>query len=160
MLPPFATSNLPDLTTNWTNFGLLAVNGAADSPSIVVDDFVDAVSNHASHDTLFVVHALMPHRPWIFLPDGTRYDHELSSSGRAVELLPEQRDLALQRYLLQTQYADRMIGQILDRLDANGLLESATILVTADHGVSFDTTDGSRTPSEDTVAEVGLVPSS
>ncbi len=158
VLPPFATTNLPDLTTNWTNFGLLAINGAADSPSIVVGDFIDAVSADASHDTLFFVHVLMPHRPWIFLPDGTRYDEELSSSGRAVDLAPEQRDLALQRYLLQTQYADRMIGEILDGLEADGLLDSATILVTADHGVSFDTTDGSRSPSEDTVAEVGLVP--
>ena len=41
------------------------------------------------------------------------------------------------RHLLQLGYVDRFIGQLLDRLQQNDLLDKSPLIVTADHGVSF-----------------------
>ncbi|MET8090630.1 sulfatase-like hydrolase/transferase [Micromonospora sp. NPDC005220] len=83
--------------------------------------------------TLHFLHLLMPHSPWAYLPSGARYD--------APEDLPNDGvgwvDLARQRHLAQLGYTDRLIGETLRTLRANGLYDQALVVVTADHGVSF-----------------------
>jgi hypothetical protein len=44
---------------------------------------------------------------------------------------------ALQRHLLQVGYADTLLGQLLEKLEREGLFDRALVVVTADHGVSF-----------------------
>ena len=43
-------------------------------------------------------------------------------------------DQSFQRHVLQVQYADRLVGELLDALRARGLFDRAVIVVTADHG--------------------------
>ena len=43
----------------------------------------------------------------------------------------------LQRHLLQVGYADRVLGQVVDRLKETGIYDRALIVVVADHGHSF-----------------------
>jgi hypothetical protein len=42
-----------------------------------------------------------------------------------------------QRYLLQVSATDRLLGEFLDRLKDENIYDTALIIVTADHGVSF-----------------------
>ena len=42
-----------------------------------------------------------------------------------------------QRHLLQAGFTDRFIGNLIDRLQAQGIYEESLIIVTADHGSSF-----------------------
>src|SRR5690606_18380010 len=42
-----------------------------------------------------------------------------------------------QRHLLQSMYADRLLGGILDQLRATGVYDDAIVVVTSDHGVAF-----------------------
>jgi len=51
---------------------------------------------------------------------------------------------ANQRYLLQLAYVDSLLGEMLDTLEAIGLMDSALLVVTADHGVSFRPCDWRR----------------
>ncbi|WP_330441081.1 sulfatase-like hydrolase/transferase [Micromonospora sp. NBC_00821] len=83
--------------------------------------------------TLHFLHLLMPHSPWAYLPSGARYDapEDLPNDGAGWV------DLARQRHLAQLGYTDRLIGETLRTLRANGLYEQALVVVTADHGVSF-----------------------
>jgi hypothetical protein len=92
---------------------------------------------------LYVQHALLPHEPWIYLPSGKRsrpegedpvpglnrpggfHDRELTHHNEA-------------RYLLQVGFVDRLIGRLLRRLRDTGLEEQALVVVTADHGYSFE----------------------
>ena len=46
--------------------------------------------------------------------------------------------LGRQRHLLQLGYVDRLIGVLLDELEAQGLYDDALVVVTADHGISFE----------------------
>ena len=44
------------------------------------------------------------------------------------------RAVSEQRHLLQAQYADRLVGELLDGLRAEGLYDDSLVIVTADHG--------------------------
>ena len=46
-------------------------------------------------------------------------------------------NLERQRHLLQASYTDRLVGQILQRLEEVGVYDDAAIVVTADHGIAF-----------------------
>ncbi|WP_458351710.1 sulfatase-like hydrolase/transferase [Micromonospora oryzae] len=84
--------------------------------------------------TLHFLHLLMPHAPWQFLPSGARYaaPEDLPNDGAGWV------DLARRRHLAQLEYTDRLIGETLRTLRATGLYDRALVMVTADHGVSFD----------------------
>ncbi|WDZ82517.1 sulfatase-like hydrolase/transferase [Micromonospora cathayae] len=106
--------------------------------------------------TLHVLHLLMPHSPWTFLPSGARYDapEDLPNDGAGWA------DLARQRHLAQLGYTDRLIGETLRTMRATGLYDRAVLMVTADHGVSF--TEGFQGRGMDAIrrapGEVAWVP--
>jgi hypothetical protein len=90
---------------------------------------------------LWFIHSLLPHEPHQFLPSGKVYeagvDPEPGLDGNESfdnAWLTEQTE---QRHLLQLEYTDRLLGKLLARLRATGLYDKALIVVTADHGVSF-----------------------
>ncbi|MCX4472837.1 sulfatase-like hydrolase/transferase [Micromonospora sp. NBC_01655] len=87
-----------------------------------------------SRPTLHFLHLLMPHAPWVFLPSGARYaaPDDLPNDGAGWV------ELARQRHLAQLAYTDRLVGETLRALRATGLYDKALVVVTADHGVSFD----------------------
>ncbi|TDC51199.1 sulfatase [Micromonospora sp. KC207] len=84
--------------------------------------------------TLHFLHLLMPHAPWQFLPSGARYaaPEDLPTDGAGWV------ELARRRHLAQLEYTDRLVGETLRILRATGLYDRALVVVTADHGVSFD----------------------
>src|SRR4051812_13212762 len=90
---------------------------------------------------LWFLHVLLPHEPLRFLPSGKVYeggaDPEPGLDGNESfdnDFLAQQ---AEQRHLLQLEYTDTLVRQLLARLRATGLYDKAMIVVTADHGISF-----------------------
>jgi hypothetical protein len=90
---------------------------------------------------LWFVHLLFPHEPLRYFPSGTAYeggvDPEPALDGNESfdnEFLTRQSE---QRHLLQLEYTDTLIQRLLARLRATGLYDKALIVVTADHGISF-----------------------
>ena len=85
---------------------------------------------------------LLPHVPYQYLPTGNVYPPPDPEIGR----LPEQDTWTVatspvesgrQRHLLQAAYVDGLIGDLLDELRAQGIYDDATVVLTADHGISF-----------------------
>jgi Sulfatase len=109
-------------------------------------------------------HALLPHEPWIYLPSGRQSRPAGHDPIKGINQLPGFDDPALSvhnhlRYLLQVGYTDRLLGELLRRLRRTGLLERALLIVTADHGYSFEVGVRSRRlVSEDNVEEIAPVP--
>jgi Sulfatase len=109
-------------------------------------------------------HSLMPHEPWLYLPSG----RQMRPAGREPiwQINREQGfgdpQLSVHnhlRHLLQVGYTDHLIGELLGRLKRTGLLERALIVVTADHGYSFQVGVPSRRfLSDDNVEEIAPVP--
>ena len=104
--------------------------------------WIDALKA-SQQPTLYYKHILLPHVPWIFLPTGQRYTHTvlgpiigLNSSEVSVfdRTLVNQ---SWQRHLLQTGAADKLLGELIERMKETGLWEKAMLVVLADHGVSF-----------------------
>jgi hypothetical protein len=93
---------------------------------------------------LHFLHVMTPHRPWARLPSGreAEVDGDAGVPQAVRETLHLPRDRALSRrlwraHLLQTGYADRLLGRVLDRLRATGMYDRSLVIVAADHGVSF-----------------------
>jgi len=112
-------------------------------------------------------HFALPHVPWNFLPSGRLHTPErgLSQSwgteGPLYEIWANDDLLtrqAHQRHLLQQMYVDRLVGQLLDRLDETGLFEECLLVVVADHGVTFTRGQSGRLPTEHNLAEIMSVP--
>src|SRR3954467_5458929 len=91
--------------------------------------------------TLWFIHSLLPHEPLRFLPSGKVYepgvDPEPGLDGNESfdnEFLTHQ---AEQRHLLQLEFTDRLLRDLLARLRKTGLYDKAMIVVAADHGITF-----------------------
>ncbi|HYF45069.1 MAG TPA: sulfatase-like hydrolase/transferase, partial [Acidimicrobiales bacterium] len=124
-----------------SDFGLVA------QPSLrleTVERFVDGITS-GEEPTLHFLHLLLPHQPYRFLPSGEAYEGELASfleddpfaaqPQRAED--PATITAIRQRLVLQAQYTDRIVGEVLDRLREVGLYDEAIVVVVADHGVGL-----------------------
>ena len=95
---------------------------------------------------LHYLHLLLPHVPFRYLEDGTPYEEFDPDYGRFVGVwyLPEVAALAHQRHLLQAMYTDRLLGELVATLQSQGTYDDVTLVVAADHGISFTPDQSSR----------------
>jgi hypothetical protein len=112
--------------------------------------------------TLFYAHAMFPHIPWEYLPSGRRYQGDTAEiPGFEGTVWSDDRylvDQAHQRYLLQLQFADRLLGELLARLRATGVYDRALVIVMADHGVSFRPHDRRRAFTDTNLEDIAFMP--
>ena len=85
----------------------------------------------------------VPHEPFHFLPDGRSYNYTPISdvgSANAERWAGGVGGTATtwQRHYIQTAYADRLTSLLIRRLKQVGIWRKALVIVTADHGISFD----------------------
>lgn len=111
------------------------------------------------------LHIALPHYPWSLLPTGESYvANGLVSStvfglkGETWTNDPWPVKLAWLRNLMQIQYADRIVGRMLDVLEATGQLDNCLLVVTADHGICFTPGKDLRDPTADTLPDLLPVP--
>jgi hypothetical protein len=85
----------------------------------------------------------VPHEPFHFLPDGRSYNFSPISdvaSSNAQKWAGGVGGTATtwQRHYIQTAYADTLTKLMIKRLKRVGIWKKALVIVTADHGISFD----------------------
>ena len=114
--------------------------------SSFVARFEDWIEN-SDDPRLYFIHIEIPHAPWKYLPSGKTY-HSSEIDSRAIgfnsrdsgrtwvndEWLVTQ---GLQRHLLQVGFADKLLGDVIGRLQKTELYDRSLVIVVADHGVSF-----------------------
>lgn len=177
-LPPPLRDGLPTLDQSWAGF--------LDEPSTVdaADELTDFLVGRASGavgrggqgldlvsliegfdaapGSLLVGHdPFLPHRPWHLTPSGAAYDARAGGVTPGMEEWPDSPAFVrrvLQRHLLQVGFADALLGRLLDRFEAAGTLDSATIVVVADHGMAFEAGGRARDPGATNVQEIYRVP--
>jgi Sulfatase len=89
------------------------------------------------------IHFEVPHEPFHFLPDGRSYNYTPISdvgSSNAQKWAGGIGGTATtwQRHYIQTAYADTLTKLMIKRLKRVGIWKRALVVVTADHGISFD----------------------
>jgi hypothetical protein len=92
--------------------------------------------------TLYFKHVLLPHVPWQYLPNGQMYRQHAQEYIPGINQLPSFGDKWLlqqgyQRHLMQVGLADKMVGELIQRLKQVGIYDKALIVITADNGESF-----------------------
>jgi hypothetical protein len=94
-------------------------------------------------EALYFLHMLLPHVPYQYLPSGLVYPPPDPEIGR----IPQEDtwrsatapvETGRQRHLLQAAYVDSLIGDLVQQLEDQGIYDDALIVLTADHGISFE----------------------
>ena len=173
--PPGIEKNLTSVSENWGNFGGGDSGGSAapgDQPNTRSNlnrnrnrRFEDWISNirKANRPALNFKHALLPHVPWQYLPDGRMYRKPANDAipGLSSQSYKDhyQVESLYQRHLLQAGFADHELGKVIERLKDVGLWNKSLVVVAADHGVAID--DGlynRRRLNRATAEEIGPIP--
>ena len=159
---------LPPLTEDWRNFvknqvvGRRWVSERDQDRRVGPQEWIAGISGTDPQPTLYYLHALLPHEPYIYLPTG-----QLLLDGGGMPALLRSGDWAnddwavaqiYQRHLLQVRYVDRLVGDLVLRLKQEGLWDRALVVVTADHGVSFRAGSPYKEPDDKNVADIMSVP--
>jgi hypothetical protein len=111
---------------------------------------------------LWMVHYVIPHVPWRFLPDGSQY----VVSGPTMPGLNDQTwgsnrfllDQAFQRHLEMLRFGDRLLGDAIDQMQRTGLWNKALVIVVADHGGAVGPKESRRPVTKENFPQVGSVP--
>lgn len=174
LLPEWATENLPQIDRSWGDFGAAsedfnvidAFNAeATHDPRQKLEDLASriAIAGSGATPKIFFAHALLPHYPWQFLPDGRRYPLSEQRVPGTVKtgwggddwLIAQ----GLQRHLLQVEYVDAAIGRLIDAMGEAGIYDDAMLIVVADHGISFEANlEHWRRILPETVGDMAAIP--
>ncbi len=177
LLPPAYAKHLPNISDRWEDFRTAPPSAAQTGKE---PGFLEVAMRALQRDRaaqfrqltaalsadfgpqLYFLHILLPHTPWEYLPSGKRYWPEVNRiPGLENErwLLGEaQVTQAYQRYLLQLQFLDRLLGELIERARELALFDDALIIFTADHGVSFRPGDLRRSLSPTNAPDLIPVP--
>jgi Sulfatase len=111
---------------------------------------------------LWMVHFVMPHVPWRFLPSGHQYPVQgpkipglRDQDWRGNQYLANQ---GLQRHHLQLAYGDTLVQEMIGRMKRAGLWDKSLVIVTADHGADFRARASRRPVNKDNFHEQASVP--
>jgi len=103
--------------------------------------YIEAVERFESdgRPPLHFLHIIYPHQPWRTLPSGDIYmpQRNVGQLGPRWPAEPWWSVDAYRRHLLQAMHADRLVGELVELLRAEGLYERAVVIVVADHGSGF-----------------------
>lgn len=154
VLPEDLSERLPRLSHGWKDFRdrppARGPGDGFDYGKTPDQTFRRSIASIESGDRpgFWYVHVNFPHRPWYFVPSGRSY-HPASDFGLRGNVW-EGSDWwvtqAYQRHLLQLELADRLLGELLDRLESEGLYDDTLLVVVSDHGAGFWPGEARRDP--------------
>ena len=169
--PREVSEDLPPIDQTWGNFTTgersefdiidRFLANVDDDRRLEVDRLLDTFEFDGAEPALRFGHFLYPHHPWEVTGDGHRTGAGSSPGG---EGMGWNNDTWLvgqgyQRHILQTQYADTVVGAVIDRLREEGVYDEALVMVVADHGITIGPgVDNQRLISEDTIGTIAAVP--
>jgi hypothetical protein len=166
LLPEPYSEEIPAISDSWGNFGKAEAQekqqaaGPLEPCGRNVCRFASTFSR-AGKPTLYVLHSLLPHVPYLYLPSGRRYGVQAPLLRGIDHNVPQGDWPAIQgyqRFLLQSEYTDRALGLLVRRLKAKGIFDRALVIVTADHGVSYRTGEPRRKPTPGNLQDIAFMP--
>jgi hypothetical protein len=180
LLPAELADRLPRIDGAWNNFLQQTLRAPARSPATAADffrvfaaasqsnrsarfrRFVEGITPASSEPGFYYLHSMITHVPWRRLPSGQWYDDTVKVEGLLPNETwssdPSQVAQGYYRHLLQVGFADRLLGELMDRLKATGVYDDALLIVTADHGASFRPGDRRRHLTPTNVGGIAAVP--
>jgi Sulfatase len=149
-------------------WGRYMVRGGAPGIPTRTDDRLDELNDWIADQDfggggrpgLHVVHTVLPHSGWEYLPDGTRYRSDPHPTGATPDHTWTDRGTIVgrQRHVMQTQAVDRSLGTLIERLESAGAYDDAVVVVTADHGGAFVPGEPRRGATEAQYEQIAWTP--
>ncbi len=168
LLPRPYSDRIPAISDSWGNFGQAEheteVRATHSGPLLPCARNVCRFASTFRNDgkpNLYVIHTLLPHVPYLYLPSSKAYGIEIPILRGIQQGIWKQTFPALQseqRYLLQLEYTDRSLGYMLRRLRKAGIFDKALVIALADHGVSFRLQQPRRYPTPGNLQDIAFVP--
>jgi arginine exporter protein ArgO len=168
VLPEPYSERIPAISDSWGDFGQKErrekVEETGNGPIEPCGRNVCRFASLFSRDrrpTLYVLHSLLPHVPYLYLPSARRYGVQAPllrgiKRNRWYRAWPALQ--AYQRFLLQVEYTDRALGFLVRRLKEKGIYDRALMIVLADHGVSMRAGEPRRKPTPGNMQDIAFVP--
>ena len=126
-----------------------------------IQAFLDAIDGDGRPSFHFN-HTLIPHVPLVYLPSGRRHVGYYRPRGLVTRtkwsVNQDRIDRDYQLFLLQVGYFDTMVGEVVERLKRHGLFDSSLLVITADHGASYQPRRPRRRLVEGNAAEIVPIP--
>lgn len=120
--------------------------------------FLDAL-RPTDDPILAYLHLMLPHQPWTIREDGTVYDVAADRTDYVDDSAdPWPVRVFRQRHLLQAEYTDRLVGQVLARLDEIDVYDDAAIVIVSDHGAAFLPGQSNRSLTDDNLPAIAYSP--
>jgi hypothetical protein len=172
-LPAAWTKDLPSIDSSWSNFSggesgnfdiIERFQEATyeDGRIVSITQFSDSISSSDDVSTLYYLHALLPHVPWEYLPSGQKTVSSVVAPGSVSpgwgsdEWLVDQ---GYQRHLLQVGYADKVVVELIEHLESQGIYDDALVVIMADHGVAVrPDIYHRRWATDDTIGDIAAIP--
>lgn len=160
----YTESKYPKVRTSWGNYEDQEENVNFQKKYLEVnrlqslEEFIKSDAGKEKYKFNFI-HVLFPHNPYEYLPDGSKLEY-----GKALTMVPGAQDMTLhnknlnQAYLFQVKYLDKLIGLLALKIKSE--LKDEIVIVTSDHGVSFQPNPSWRADSlEDVINNVATISS-
>lgn len=172
-LPEQISDDLPPIDQGWGGFGAVMADGGdfdiidrfleevAEDRRRELGRFVATLDKSVDKPLLRFAHFLYPHHPWDLTADGRLHGAPRPPGRQTVgwgtdEFLVAQ---GRQRHLIQVQWADTMLGRVLDALEENAVYDEALVVVVADHGIAISPgVEHQRVITPESVGSVAHVP--
>ena len=130
----------------------------AQKPERIIN-FLETFADNGS--TLYFLHLLLPHVPWMFYEDG-----EMSRMPRTRILFSDSNNdggdwpakISEYRFLMQAMYTDSLLGELMDRLKSLGMWDDMLVVVTSDHGRSFTPMTNARHVGNESISSIAYAP--
>jgi hypothetical protein len=169
--PRAVSENLPPIDQTWGNFATgersdfdiidRFLANVDDDRRLEIDRLLDTFEFDGAEPALRFGHFLYPHHPWEVTADGHRTGAGSSPGGEGMGWVEDSWLVGqgYQRHILQSQYADTILGSVIDRLREEGVYDEALVMVVADHGITIGPgVENQRLITEDTVGTIAAVP--
>ncbi len=173
-LPADLTGRSPMVTGTWRGFWAPARDSSSPASELSQHQAAGDIPRFAGlfldstrptdRGVFHYLHLMLPHIPWRYLPSGREYGPASASlwpHGMGASAWKDDEWATVQgfqRHILQVLYADRLLGEVIDKLVADELYERSLVIVTADHGAAFWPGAPRRGITEKTLADVLAVP--
>jgi hypothetical protein len=128
-LPDYLSLRLPDIHTGKR----LAAGGQ-------FSRFLAGLDRPGRPVQLNAIHLWLPHAPWVYFPSGSHYFLDAAAPFTFAGDWPTDDWLVTQqqqRHLLQAEFADHLVRELVMRLRRNREYDRSLVIVTADHGMDF-----------------------
>lgn len=166
LLPRDRTLGIPDINTNWGGFWTKK-SGAQNRDDWkrlgrikLYREMLTRISEPSDKPLLLFAHHLMPHMPYQWTKSLKLYPADefpagyVNDSWQGTDWQIRQ---AYQRFLVQVQAADTILGGYINKLKEVGVWDKALVIVTADHGVTFERNSHRRGNSDSSQFEYDLM---